>query len=94
MKPKFSEIPFFSGAVRPLVSRPLCRCGFLAMGSNASADMERYRNGYPGQEDDTEATQNFDFYSGKIPSRPQGLLFYSKCFSSIRSACKLLLISE
>jgi len=44
------------------------------MGSSYSStsDVERYRQGYPGQEDDLNAKQNIKFYGNQISSRPDG----------------------
>jgi len=42
------------------------------MGNSASADTQRYLDGYPGEPDDKSQTKNVDFYSNKRPSKPDG----------------------
>ena len=45
----------------------------IVMGAgNAKHDLEQYRKGYPGKEDDPEATKNKEFYKGEIKSTPDG----------------------
>mmetsp|Transcript_6467 Transcript_6467/g.7023 ORF Transcript_6467/g.7023 Transcript_6467/m.7023 type:complete len:324 (-) Transcript_6467:110-1081(-) len=39
---------------------------------NAKADTLRYRQGYPGLEDDPDQSDNQHFYQNKLPSRPTG----------------------
>eukprot|EP00467_Chlorarachnion_reptans_P002640 CAMPEP_0114529604 /NCGR_PEP_ID=MMETSP0109-20121206/24945_1 /TAXON_ID=29199 /ORGANISM="Chlorarachnion reptans, Strain CCCM449" /LENGTH=299 /DNA_ID=CAMNT_0001712061 /DNA_START=57 /DNA_END=956 /DNA_ORIENTATION=+ len=39
---------------------------------SASHDVERYRQGYPGLQDNPEADRNLMFYQGKIKSEPMG----------------------
>jgi len=42
------------------------------MGNSASADTQRYLDGYPGEPDDKTQTKNLEFYSNKRPSKPDG----------------------
>jgi len=39
---------------------------------NAKVDLEKYRKGYPDMKDDPNINENYLFYSGKIPSSPDG----------------------
>jgi len=41
-------------------------------GRNSSEDSERYRNGYPGQEDNLTQNDNLKFYKGEMESVPDG----------------------
>jgi len=41
-------------------------------GKGSKADLEEYRQGYPNTQDDPNANMNYLFYSGTIPSDPQG----------------------
>jgi len=40
--------------------------------TNAKEDLRRYREGYPGQDDDPSIDDNYRFYAGQISSRPEG----------------------
>jgi len=42
------------------------------MGNSASADTQRYLDGYPGEPDDKSQSKNIDFYSNKRSSKPEG----------------------
>jgi len=42
------------------------------MGNSASADTQRYLDGYPGEPDDKTQCKNLEFYSNKRPSKPDG----------------------
>ena len=42
------------------------------MGANASADTQRYREGYPGQTDNLSANKNYEFYTNARVSEPSG----------------------
>jgi len=39
---------------------------------NAADDSKRYRDGYPGKEDDSSAKMNLEFYQNKRKSKPDG----------------------
>jgi len=43
--------------------------------------LKRYRDGYPGQEDDLTMNDNYMFYSGQISSRPDGMKMVSVSLS-------------
>ncbi len=45
---------------------------FWGWGSSANDDTKRYRDGYPGQENDLSEKNNLLFYENKIASRPRG----------------------
>lgn len=40
---------------------------------NAKADLKRYREGYPGQDDNVRLNDNYQFYAGQIESEPDGI---------------------
>jgi len=42
------------------------------MGNSASADTQRYLDGYPGEPDNKNLTLNVDFYSNTLKSKPDG----------------------
>jgi hypothetical protein len=70
-----------SGAItRSLASLPKLRINFAdsddddneSYSSWAQKDMEDYRSGYPNARSDSRITDNYDFYTNKIPSHPDG----------------------
>lgn len=42
---------------------------------SASEDAKRYRDGYPGKEDDPKIKTNLEFYQNKRASKPEGMYY-------------------
>jgi hypothetical protein len=42
---------------------------------NAADDAKRYRDGYPGKQDDPTAKMNLEFYSNQRSSKPDGTFY-------------------